>query len=98
MLRTSTISPAELCLPESSFSLCSFRPAEAEEFFCGCPSSLRASGGLYTTKGDARGRPGWPHHLVPRPRGDPRQGVVCSPCDPSPLIFLASFVFWKNKN
>ena len=30
------ISPAKICLPESSFSLHSFRHVEAAESFCGC--------------------------------------------------------------
>ena len=47
-----TISPlregiplAEICLPERSFSLGVFCPAEAVESFCGCFPSLRVSGG-----------------------------------------------------
>ena len=39
------IPPAEICLPERSFSLGVFRPAEAAESFCGRSSSLRVSGG-----------------------------------------------------
>ena len=39
------IPPAEICLPERSFSLGVFRPAEAEESFCGRSSSLRVSAG-----------------------------------------------------
>ena len=39
------IPPAEICLPEISFSLCIFRPAEAAESFCGSSSSLRVSWG-----------------------------------------------------
>ena len=39
------IPPAEICLPERSFSLGVFRPAEAVESFCGRPPSLRVSGG-----------------------------------------------------
>ena len=35
------ISPAEICLPESSFSLCSFRPVEVAESFCGCSPDFR---------------------------------------------------------
>ena len=35
------ISRAEICLPESSFSLGVFRPIEAAESFCGRSSSLR---------------------------------------------------------
>ena len=47
-----TISPlregipvAEFCLPERSFYLSVFRPAEAAESFCGRSLSLRVSGG-----------------------------------------------------
>ena len=58
------ISLEDFCLPESSFSLYSFCPAEAAKPFCGCSPSLRVSRGLYTPTGDAGGRPGWPHHLV----------------------------------
>ena len=39
------IPPAEICLPERSFSLGVFRPAEAAESFCGCSPSLRVLGG-----------------------------------------------------
>ena len=39
------IPPAEICLPERSFSLGVFRPAEAAESFCGRSPSLRVSGG-----------------------------------------------------
>ena len=39
------IPPAEICLPERSFSLGVFRPAEAAESFCGHSPSLRVSGG-----------------------------------------------------
>ena len=39
------IPPTEICLPERSFSLGVFRPAEAAESFCGCSSSLRVSAG-----------------------------------------------------
>ena len=39
------IHPAEICLPERSFSLGVFRPAEAAESFCGRSPSLRVSGG-----------------------------------------------------
>ena len=39
------IPPAELCLPERSFSLGVFRPAEAAESFYGRSLSLRVSGG-----------------------------------------------------
>ena len=35
------IPPAEICLPERSFSLGVFRPAEAAESFCGRSPSLR---------------------------------------------------------
>src|SRR5215216_5485268 len=38
------IPPAEICLPERSFSLGVFCPAEAAESFCGRPPSLRVSG------------------------------------------------------
>ena len=34
------IPPAEICLPERSFSLGVFRPAEAEESFCVAPRVL----------------------------------------------------------
>ena len=39
------IPPAEICLPERSFSLGVFRPVEAVEYFCGRSLSLRVSGG-----------------------------------------------------
>ena len=39
------ISLAEICLPERSFSLGVFHPAEAAESFCGRSLSLRVSGG-----------------------------------------------------
>ena len=39
------IPPAEICLPERSFSLGVFRPAEAAESFYGRSPSLRVSGG-----------------------------------------------------
>ena len=39
------IPPAEICLPERSFSLGVFRLAEVAESFCGRPLSLRVSGG-----------------------------------------------------
>jgi hypothetical protein len=38
------ISLADFCLPESFFSLCVFRPAEAEDSFYDPPLSLRFSG------------------------------------------------------
>ena len=69
-------SPAEICLPERSFSLGVFRPAEAAESFCGRSPSLRVSGGIYTPEGRARGGPGWPHHLVARPRVARTRGGV----------------------
>ena len=39
------IPPTEICLPERSFSLDVFRPAEAAESFSGRSPSLRVSGG-----------------------------------------------------
>ena len=39
------IPPAEICLPERSFSLDVFRPVEAAESFCGRSPSLRVSRG-----------------------------------------------------
>ena len=39
------IPPAEICLPERSFSLGVFRPAEAAESFCGRSPRLRVSWG-----------------------------------------------------
>jgi hypothetical protein len=80
-------------LPESFLCVCVFRPAEAAESICNPPPGLRFSGRQYTRRGDARGRPGWPHHLVARPRPSPRQGVVWAPCgSPRPLL-LATSVF-----
>src|SRR3954471_12347857 len=37
------ISPIEICLPESSFSLGAFSPTEAAESFCGCSPCFRVS-------------------------------------------------------
>ena len=70
------IPPAEICLPERSFSLGVFRPVEAAESFCGRSPSLRVSGGIYTPEGRARGGPGRPHHLVARPRVARARGGV----------------------
>jgi hypothetical protein len=70
------ISPTDFCLPESFLSLCVFRPAEVVESICDPLPSLRFSGRRYTRRGDARGGPGRPHHLVAWPRPGPRQGVV----------------------
>ena len=90
-----TISPlregipsAEFCLPERSFSLGVFRPAEVAKSFYGRSPSLRVSGGIYTPEGRARGGPGRPHHLVARPR------VACARgwCGP-PVDHLHS-LFW----
>jgi hypothetical protein len=39
------ISPADFSLPESFFSLCSFRLVEAAEYFLVQPPCLRVSGG-----------------------------------------------------
>jgi hypothetical protein len=45
MVTMATIfSPADFCLPESFFSMCVFRPAEAAESICDPPPSLRFSG------------------------------------------------------
>ena len=76
--------PAEICLPERSFCLGVFCPAEAAESFCGCSPSLRVSGGLYTPKSRAKGGPGWPHHLVARPR------VACARGGVGPLWPISS--------
>jgi hypothetical protein len=73
--------------------VCVFCPAEAAESICDPPPSLMFSGRRYMWRGDARGGPGRPHHLVARPRPGPRQGVVWAPCgSPHPLL-LATSVF-----
>jgi hypothetical protein len=56
------ISPADFCLPESSFYLSVFRPAEAVESISDPPSGLRFSRMTYTRGGAGRSGPGWPHH------------------------------------
>jgi hypothetical protein len=92
------ISLADFCLPESFLSLCVFRPAEAAEFIYDPPRSLRFLGRQYTRRGDARGGPGRPHHLVAQPRPGPHQGVVWAPGGSSRPLLLATSVFWPNRN
>ena len=46
------ISPVEICLPKSSFSLCSLFPAEAAESFYGLSPNFRVSGGRYRQKAE----------------------------------------------
>src|SRR3954462_2218542 len=55
------ISPAEICLPESSFPLGVFRPAEVAEYFCGLSPCFRVSRRRYRREGGAVGLPGGPH-------------------------------------
>jgi hypothetical protein len=46
-----------------------------------------ASEGIYRRKGDARGQPGGPHHLVARPGSEPRHPMV-RPAPGPPLSLL----------
>ena len=94
-----TISPlregiplAEICLPERSFSLGVFCPAEATESFCGRPPSLRVSGGRYTLEGRGWSGPGWPHHSLAWPRLARAMGW-CGP----PVAHLHS-IFWHPES
>src|SRR3954464_6145108 len=57
------ISPAEICLSESSFSLGVFRPVEAAKSFCGRSPYIRVSRRRYRREGGARDGPGWTHPL-----------------------------------
>src|SRR3954468_10099416 len=63
------ISPAEICLPVSSFSLGVFCPAEAAESFYGRSPCLRVLRRTYRREGGVGGRPGGPHLLQARVRG-----------------------------
>jgi hypothetical protein len=42
--------------------------------------------GIYRRKGDVRGHPGGPHHLVARPWGDPRHPMVWPAPGPPPSL------------
>jgi hypothetical protein len=50
-----------------------------------------ASEGIYRRKGDVKGHPGGPHHLVAQPRGDPRHPMVwLAPGPPPSLLWTPS--------
>lgn len=88
------ISPAEICLPERSFSIRVFRPQRRRKSICGRPLALgfrREDIGEEAESGS-----GQLGHTCPRrgPGGPAPRGW--GPCGPSSLLLLASSIFWKN--
>src|SRR3954471_7300612 len=55
------VSPIEICLPERSFSLGVFRPAEAEEIYLWSPPGIRVLRGRYRREGGVGSQPCGPH-------------------------------------
>ena len=85
--------PGGISLPESSFSLDSFRPVEVAEYFVDDPPRLGFPGSRYTPKGNLGGGTRWPRHSSARPHLGPRPSVAWGPPGSPRHLLVACSVF-----